>query len=191
MQLHPEVRVLGTGWTNVSGGEPLSPGRLRRIGRAALLRANRLVMSSVLARREDLLAVGGFEPSLRLAQDWDLWLRLAPQVPLAVLSAPLTIHRRHPQQRSTQAVLMRQAEAEVMRRALGTLSANSRLQAVARRRLAWAHCREARSQLREGDFEAAREALRASLMQNSFHPLAWMTGASARLKRRELGLGRL
>ena len=78
-------------------------------------------MSSVLARRESLLACGGFEASLPLAQDWDLWLRLAPEWELAVLPAPLTLHRRHPAQRSAQAVQMRCGEGEVLARAWGAL----------------------------------------------------------------------
>ncbi len=188
---HPELRVLGTGWRSGLGGGPRARGRLRRIGRAALLRANRLVMSSVMARREDLLAVGGFAPCLPLGQDWDLWVRLSPSLSMAVLSAPLTVHRSHPGQRSAQAIPMRRAEAEVMLRARETLPAKSWLHGVARRRLAWARCREARAQLRAGNIEAAREALRTSLMLNPLHPLGWITKANGRLKRRELGLGRL
>lgn len=43
----------------------------------ALLLDNYVTHSSALARRDALLAVGGYEATLRTACDWDLWLKLA------------------------------------------------------------------------------------------------------------------
>jgi hypothetical protein len=41
-----------------------------------LLRANFLVPSTILMRREAALAVGLFDPDFRRLQDWEMWLRL-------------------------------------------------------------------------------------------------------------------
>lgn len=40
-------------------------------------------MSSTMVRRERLSAVGGFDEQLRVAEDWDLWLRLGKQTNFA------------------------------------------------------------------------------------------------------------
>ncbi len=44
---------------------------------AALLLLNRFQTSTVLARRDALEAVGGFDATLDGVEDWDLWLRLS------------------------------------------------------------------------------------------------------------------
>ncbi len=56
----------------------------------ALARADdHLVHSSVMYRRTALAAVGGFDPSLRRSQDWELFLRLADRYgPAAVVLLP-------------------------------------------------------------------------------------------------------
>jgi len=46
-------------------------------------------LDTVLLRREAFDAVGGFDPALRVTEDWDLWLRLADRYSVA-LFAPLT-----------------------------------------------------------------------------------------------------
>ncbi|MDB4223002.1 glycosyltransferase family 2 protein [Granulosicoccus sp.] len=42
-----------------------------------LMLDNFIAHSSVLARREAILSVGGYDPMIRTAEDWDLWLRMA------------------------------------------------------------------------------------------------------------------
>jgi glycosyltransferase involved in cell wall biosynthesis len=151
---------------------PCKPARLRPIGRAALVRANRLTTSSVLARRDSLMACGGFDESLSLAQDWDLWLRLSSRWPLAVLPAPLTVHRLHDEQRSARRAEMRRHEAQVVARVLKH-DPGWWLRGVAQRRLAWAQCRLGRALLCSGEPHRATEALQESL---SLYPLllpAW------------------
>jgi glycosyltransferase involved in cell wall biosynthesis len=50
--------------------------------------------STVIARREAVLAAGGFDVSLRAAQDYDLWIEMlgAPDARLKVLEDPLTVY---------------------------------------------------------------------------------------------------
>lgn len=45
--------------------------------------------SGVLARTSLVRALGGFDPSLRLFADWDLWIRLALASPVAAIDEPL------------------------------------------------------------------------------------------------------
>ena len=65
-------------------------------GLAQLLAENVVGTSTVVARTDLLRAVGGFDATLRSAEDWDLWLRLAAQAPVGALPevlADYTLHR--------------------------------------------------------------------------------------------------
>jgi glycosyltransferase involved in cell wall biosynthesis len=64
---------------------------------ACLMRGNVIILASVVARRAALERVGGFDASLRVygCEDWDLWLRLAREHPVAVVDEELTLYRRH------------------------------------------------------------------------------------------------
>jgi glycosyltransferase involved in cell wall biosynthesis len=93
----PEVGLLGTGAREVdpAGGEvrivrpPAADDAIRR----ALIRANPFVHSSVVMRRAVLDQAGGYDPSFPVAQDYDLWMRLARVTRLANLPEPLVIRR--------------------------------------------------------------------------------------------------
>jgi len=173
--------------TAVPGEAPPSgppPRRLRRLPRSALVRGNPLVTSSVVARRECFDTCGGFDESLTLAQDWEMWLRIARHWQVAVVPAPLTIYRVHAWQRSQDRVEMRGCEAEVLRRGLARGSiAGDRLRGVARRRMAWAHCRQGRALLRVGRTGQAEKELREAISLSPLQPLAWTGLARCRLTR--------
>ena len=68
---------------------PLDDAAIRR----ALIRANPFVHSSVIMRRSALDRTGGYDPSFPVAQDYDLWMRLAQVTCLANLDEPLVIRR--------------------------------------------------------------------------------------------------
>ena len=179
----PALALLGTEAVRAATGScppalASPPSRLHRIGPAALLRANRLTMSSVLARRRCFEEFGGFDESLPLAQDWDMWLRISQRSQLAVLPAPLTLYRLHPQQRSGRPLEMRRWEAEVLRRAAPRATSDRWLRGIARRRLAWAQCRLGRALLAAGRSHAAFPWLKASLNANPLCLPSW--GALAR-----------
>lgn len=55
--------------------------------RPTIAAENAVGTSTVMARRDAFLAVGGFDEALRSASDWDLWLKLAAQGPALVLGA--------------------------------------------------------------------------------------------------------
>jgi glycosyltransferase involved in cell wall biosynthesis len=63
----------------------------------ALMRANLMILASVMLRRRAIDQVGGFDEKLRPlgCEDWDLWLRIARHFPVAVLPEELTYYRRH------------------------------------------------------------------------------------------------
>jgi hypothetical protein len=52
--------------------------------------------SSVLCERDQLVEAGGFDPSLSLCADWDMWLRLAALTRFAAVPNPLIVYRRTP-----------------------------------------------------------------------------------------------
>jgi glycosyltransferase involved in cell wall biosynthesis len=51
--------------------------------------------SGVLARRELVESVGGFDPALSITADWELWIRLWAAAPHASVGRPLLAYRRH------------------------------------------------------------------------------------------------
>jgi glycosyltransferase involved in cell wall biosynthesis len=102
--MHPEAVVLGTAATyinhrgDVTGHyspptDPLSVGR-------SLMWRNVLVHPSVMFRRSQIQAIGGYDSTLRRYQDYDLWLRCLRLGSIANLPAPLIRYRRHPSQLS-------------------------------------------------------------------------------------------
>ena len=60
----------------------------------ALMReANFITTSSVMIRRALFAELGGFDPSLQTAEDWDLWLRVAARHPIGFVPEPLVQYR--------------------------------------------------------------------------------------------------
>lgn len=62
-----------------------------------LLRGNPIVCSSVVARREAIEQAGCFDesPELVATEDYDLWLRMAANEPIAYSPRPMTFYRVH------------------------------------------------------------------------------------------------
>jgi len=74
---------------------------------ATLMRANVVILASVVVRRAGLDAVGGFDPAAAMTgcEDWDLWLRLAQRYPAVGIDEELTLYRRHPGNTGSERVL--------------------------------------------------------------------------------------
>jgi glycosyltransferase involved in cell wall biosynthesis len=97
LEAHPDVGVLGTAAREVDAGgkdvrlirPPTDDAGIRR----ALIRRNPFVHSSVVMRRQILEAAGGYDERLAVAQDYDLWMRLARITRLANLPEPLVVRR--------------------------------------------------------------------------------------------------
>jgi glycosyltransferase involved in cell wall biosynthesis len=62
---------------------------------AALFRSTFVHTPAVLVEAALLRALGGFDPTLRVAEDYDLWLRASLHTPFALVSEPLFIRRVH------------------------------------------------------------------------------------------------
>jgi glycosyltransferase involved in cell wall biosynthesis/CheY-like chemotaxis protein len=77
-----------------------------------LVRANRLMSSSVLLRRAALGAVW-FDERLAACEDWDLWLRLAERHQFAYLDEPLTEIRVHDRNMTLDADRMYESSLQV------------------------------------------------------------------------------
>jgi len=83
LDIHPEMGVIYTnGYFINERGETIG-GYLKNYTAYRddvflhLVTTNFITTSAVLVRRKCLLKVGGFDPKLKRAQDYDLWLRLA------------------------------------------------------------------------------------------------------------------
>jgi len=59
-----------------------------------LLEHNFIPMPSVLARKSALLNLGGFNTSLSLVEDWDMWLRISERFQVAAVEEPVAIYRK-------------------------------------------------------------------------------------------------
>lgn len=79
-----------------------------------LLRNPIITASGVLARKDALLATGGFNRALRYAEDWDLWLRLAQMGSFGYVDDPLVFVRRHDNNASRSVATMLEGEMRVL-----------------------------------------------------------------------------
>ena len=60
-----------------------------------LLKENFILPTSVVIRKEVYNQVGGFDPSIINADDYDLWLRIAKSYPIGLINEPLVKWRIH------------------------------------------------------------------------------------------------
>jgi len=79
---------------------------------------NRMHVCSVMMRRDVFEAIGGFDPSLRAAEDWDLWLRIAARYSVAAFAATpeqLVVYRRVPGSLGSSAMRFFNVRKSIMR----------------------------------------------------------------------------
>ena len=97
LQQRPDVGLLGSAAREIDADgalvrvvqPPAEDSALRR----ALIRANPFVHSSIVVRRALLERAGGYDETLAVAQDYDLWMRLARVTRLANLPEVLVVRR--------------------------------------------------------------------------------------------------
>ena len=65
-----------------------------------LVERNTIACCSVMVRRSCFTSTGVFDPSLRSAEDWDMWIRIAAEYPVAVIEEPLASYRLLPNSKS-------------------------------------------------------------------------------------------
>jgi glycosyltransferase involved in cell wall biosynthesis/CheY-like chemotaxis protein len=136
---------------------PLPPEPVQGECLVELVRANRLMSSSVVFRRA-ALGTAWFNESLVACEEWDLWLRLAEQHPLAYLDEPLTDIRVH--DRNTQLDANQMYESSVQVREL-LVRRRKRTEAVVEARAIL--LRAAHREYEAGNFPRARQLYRACI----------------------------
>lgn len=126
-----------------------------------------VVTSTTVARRQAVLDAGGFDPRLRLCEDYDLWLRMAARGTVCCDRRVLGRRRlRSTSQSSLSPMAMLQAQIDVRRRFVATASLPTDVLAEAaaidRRCESEIALDEGRRALLAGDVATARAALRAA-----------------------------
>jgi glycosyltransferase involved in cell wall biosynthesis len=151
----------------------------------ACLRAH-CALPTVIVERELLLEVGGFDESLPLFEDYDLWLRLALRSEADAVAEPLVQLRRHDQHYSGHdACLEAQCRVRFLDRAWAAFEPHGR-PAELRRLRALARARLARWCAAQGKHLEARRSLRRSLWDGLRHP-GWWRDALATFATRSAG----
>lgn len=112
---------------------------------------------TVVCRKELLVREGGFNPSLPVCEDYDLWLRVSTREPFGLIDEPLAVRRLHQDRLSKRCMSRNLAiKATVLQRFYESNAANGRLDRdVCDARLARVCFAAARSAFREGMFQEA------------------------------------
>lgn len=104
MDARPELGLVHTGGRFIDSRGEVTPGNplgfafpTEIVGDVllALIYANKIIASSVLARKRCFDELGGFEPSYFGSGDWQMWLRIAEKYPVGFVGQPLTDYRVH------------------------------------------------------------------------------------------------
>ena len=142
----PDGRATGERWAAPPAGE---------LDGRDLYASNPVPTSSVLLRRDALEAVGGFPSPVPVAEDWELWLRLA-RAGHAVLCVPDAVvrYRRHPAGLTADVAGLARAQLAVHRAHGDLVDAATRDRVLAQDLHALA-----RGLVRDGDHAGARDAL--------------------------------
>lgn len=166
LEQHPEIGVVHTDRRLIGGaGEPVRP-RARLLPRPAegwclddLIQANSIILSSVMVRRATLGSRRFLTPCDR-AEDWQMWIDLARDVPFGFIDERLTAYRVHAQGASADSIKMLRAMAAVADHTVGLerLSDSARELARASRRMAFESL--ANAYWDRGDFKQARATFR-------------------------------
>lgn len=119
---------------------------------------------TVVCRKELLERAGGFDESLPVCEDYDLWLRLSMHESFGLLPEPLAWRRLHDDRLSKQCMSRNLAvKAQVLRRFYETVRSDGHLRpSVARARLARVCFVAARAALANGEYDRAVELCRVS-----------------------------
>lgn len=91
----PGVGLCSTGFDLLVDGERRPGWGGGAEGYAELLRGNGVAASTVMVTRWALDDVGGFDERLAMADDWDLWLRVARACSVRHVARPLVLYRMH------------------------------------------------------------------------------------------------
>jgi glycosyltransferase involved in cell wall biosynthesis len=162
-------------WVREHGASPLARPPYREFSYRDILILNRFQTSTVLVSTEVLKSLGGFNPALDGAEDWDMWLRVSRTGKIVKLDVPLVVYTDVPGGVSKD--LRRLYDAMLLMLQREMMTAFLRRNDFARIR-AWHHLRFAVGFALAHDNQAALRAL-SDLRSN--HLLRYAPSASARL----------
>jgi glycosyltransferase involved in cell wall biosynthesis len=133
--------------------------------------------STVLAHRSLFQELGAFDPSLRIGEDYDLWLRMSRATPIERIARPLALYRQHPAN-ITRSVPGDNYRGRVVQRALDTWGlqgpeGRSADPVAVRDSLANSWSEFAYGQLLAGRTAEARLSLRKALRLSPTHWRGW------------------
>lgn len=133
-----------------------------------------IAVPSVIVSRELLEQVGGFDESLVMCEDFDLWLRLAARSQVDAIDEPCTLVTRHAQHSGNELSSFEDCERvfEKLRQTRGT----EHLHAILREKSAEVAIGIARSHVASGNRTRALSTLLANAPRFWRH-LRWWTGA--------------
>ena len=136
----------------------------------SLMRTSIVSTQTLVARRDALLAIGGFDESFRALIDWECMLRLAPLGAVACVDEPLVLQRFSPNSISREVALRADARLRAIDKHRALLSRHPDL-------LAYLHYTIAGEQRRLGNLAGARAALARARALRPVDPRLWaMTG---------------
>ena len=150
-----------------------------------LYERNPIPTSSVVIRAGALARAGGFDAPLRLAEDWDLWLRLLVNGESFVSVPEARVrYRRHPGSLTADVAALAECQLEMHERHAGLVDDETARRLRARDLVALA-----RGRVRRRDWKGARAALRAAreLEPASVSERVLAAAAAVPLVRRALG----
>ncbi|CAB1129996.1 Glyco_trans_2-like domain-containing protein [Candidatus Hydrogenisulfobacillus filiaventi] len=159
----PEAVLVATDWIRWRPAFPDLPPEVpvRTLRKQDLLIMNRFQTSTVLASTRALRAVGGFDPGVDGAEDWDCWLRLADTGAVRVLAWPYVMYRDVPSGYSKDVARVYRTMFPMLAKHADRLSPS-----WYRTLLAWHHLRFWVAFRLLGDRESARRAWRAAWAQD-------------------------
>jgi glycosyltransferase involved in cell wall biosynthesis len=116
LRARPDLGLLGTRsypWPGETA-PTMGPHRVVPVEWEGLIVKNVFVTSSVVVLRDALERVGGFDTRLQVAEDHDLWIRIAESTRAGYLDMPLTGYRNTPASLSKQARRMETGMLQIL-----------------------------------------------------------------------------
>lgn len=199
LEAHPEVGALGT-WPAFidEGGRPLANGRFPLLAdneslQRQLILGFGFVGPSLLARRTTLIDLGGYNPEMSAAEDYDLLLRLAEVGQVANLPEPLYRYRQHPQSVSSSRSRLQMHNIAVAREQAARRRASTPLPSELEDVIARTFLRAALLGLKRGELDEARLSLAKALEHDAslLEDGSAMAGELERFLKNEGALDRL
>ncbi len=187
MQSEPDTRVFYGPMKPIDADKRHVPGRTKPCyaGRIThhLFHSSFVHVPTVVCYKEVLVRAGGFDESLPVCEDYDLWLRISTDEPFALIEQPLALRRLHDNRLSKQRMSRNLAvKAAVLRKFYDAPEAKPLIpERLAFARLARVHFVAARAAFQNGEYNRALELCRESRRfgANPFRAIPLALSASA------------